>query len=197
MTCPFLKVTHIGDMRILRMLLSGLLLTGCVVSIDAVVPATAATYDARLVGRWAEVDGKDRAEVTRDSNGYAITYTDGDGKVGHYEAHMGFLGKQLVLDVTPASRESDAEIQEGAMLIRGHALFVMMTLASDSFRFAMLKPDSLRAALERGTVRLSYRTDHDQLILMDATTALRSALTAYMGRPGVLDDPSTFRRITP
>ena len=178
------------------MLLSGLLLTGCVVSIDAVVPATGAAYDARLVGHWAEVDGKDAAVVTRDSNGYAITYTDGDGKVGHYEAHLGHLGKQLVLDVAPASRKSDAEIQEGAMLIRGHALFVM-TIAADSLRFAMLKPDSLRAALERGTVRLSYRTDHDQLILMDATTALRSALTAYLLRPGILDDPSTFRHMAP
>jgi len=184
-------------MRNLRLFVGGLVLTGCVVSVDAVVPSSTATFDPRLVGRWAEVDGRDRAEVMRDSNGYAITYTDGDGKVGHYEAHLGFLGKQLVLDVAPASRKADAEIQEGAMLIRGHALFVMMTIASDSLRFAMLKPDSLRGALERGTVRLSYRSDHDQLILMDATTALRSALMAYMGRPGVLDDPSTFRRITP
>jgi hypothetical protein len=183
-------------MRNLRLLVGGLVLTGCVVSVDAVVPASAARYDARLVGRWAEVDGKDRADVTRDSNGYAITYTDGDGKVGHYEAHLGFLGKQLVLDVAPASRKSDTEIQEGAMLIRGHALFVM-TIASDSLRLALLQPDSLRAALERGTVRLTYRTDHDQLILMDATMALRSALTAYLLRPGMLDDPSTFRRITP
>jgi len=183
-------------MRNLRLLVGGLVLTGCVVSVDAVVPSSAATFDARLVGRWAEVDGKDRAVVTRDSNGYAISYTDGDGKVGRYEAHLGRLGKQLVLDVTPASRNSDAGVPEGAMLIRGHVLFAI-GIAADSVRVALLKTDSLRAALKGGTVRMAYGSDHDQLILTDPTTALRGALTAYLARPGVLDDPSTFRRVTP
>jgi len=181
-------------MRNLRLLVGGLVLTGCVVSVDAVVPASAATYDARLVGRWAEVDGKARAEVTRDSNGYAISYTDGEGKVGRYEAHLGRLGKRLVLDVTPASRETG--LPEAAMVIRGHVLFAI-DIAADSLSLASIALDSLRAALVRGTVRLSYHIDHDQLILTGPTTALRGALTAYLERPGVLDDPGTFRRVAP
>ena len=70
-------------------------LTGCVLSIDPIVPETEATFDPRLLGAWEEVSGSDRAVVSRAAqNTYAIEYTS-DGKVGRFEARLGRLGERM------------------------------------------------------------------------------------------------------
>ena len=91
-------------------LLCCLLVTGCVLSIDAVVPASDATFDPRLLGEWQGESGREHAVIARDSGGaYAIAYTDDKGKRGNFTARLGRLGPKLVLDVWPAP--DDATVQ--------------------------------------------------------------------------------------
>src|SRR5512143_942237 len=91
-------------------LLCCLLTTGCVLSIDAVVPASDATFDPRLLGEWQGESDGERAVIARDSGGaYAIEYTDEKGKRGSFRARLGRLGPRLVLDIWPA--HDDATVQ--------------------------------------------------------------------------------------
>lgn len=169
-------------------------LGGCVVSVNPVVNTSAATFDARLVGTWQEADGKDRIVVTRgDANLYAIDYTDSDGQVGHFEAHLGRLGQRTVLDVQPTARES-SPMPEGASMIRGHIVYVV-TITADSVRMSLFDPKALRAAIKSKSVSMASFDDHDQVVLTGDTGELQRALGAYIERKGALDEPSTWRRV--
>ena len=67
------------------------LLSGCVLSVESVIPESAAILDDRLLGTWGEVSGSDRAVVSRGAeNSYAIEYT-ADGKVSRFAARLGRL----------------------------------------------------------------------------------------------------------
>lgn len=180
-------------MRRLVWLVAGAL-GGCVVSVQPVVTVAASSFDASLLGKWAEVGSKDRITVSRgDANLYEIEYTDGTGKTGQFEARLGWLGQRTVLDVQPAPRES-SPMPEAASFIRGHILYAI-TIAPDTIKIALLDPKALRAAVKSKAVVLSSFDDHDQLVLTGSTDELRRALASYIERPGALDEPSRWRRL--
>src|SRR5262249_52392812 len=102
-----------------------IVLSGCVLSIDPVVSETGATFDAGLLGTWEEVSGSDRARVSRSAeNTYVIEYTS-EGKVGRFEARLGWLGKRLMLDLWPAPREEDLLQPYAGLLVAGHLLLAL------------------------------------------------------------------------
>ncbi|HEX7938958.1 MAG TPA: hypothetical protein VF483_08170 [Gemmatimonadaceae bacterium] len=169
-------------------------LGGCVVSVQPVVTAAGSSFDARLVGSWAAADGKDRIVVSAgDDKVYAIEYTDSDGKVGHFQARLGHLGRRTVLDVQPAPRDS-SPMPEGPLMIRGHLLFVV-AVAGDTAKLEQLDPKALHAAIKSGAIAMARFDDHDQLVLTGATAELQRVLAAYIERKGALDDPSTWVRV--
>ncbi len=179
----------------LACLLASIALTGCVLSIEPVVPESAATVDARLLGNWNEVEGSGQVAISvAGTNGYALAYTDSDGQVGRFEARLGRLGRYLVLDVRPAARDSGRRAPEAGALIRGHVLLTV-EFAGDSARIALLQPDSLHAAVVGGALRLSQIANDDQLILTGTTDELWRGLGPYLARPGALDPQGVWRRI--
>lgn len=171
-----------------------IVLSGCALSIDAVVSESDALFDPGLLGSWEEVTGSDRATISRAAeNMYAIEYTDGEGKVENYEARLGRLGERLVLDVWPAPRETDLPLPYVGFLIAGH-LLLTLDVGPDEIRVAALDPDSLLAALDAGEIHLAHGRSGDQLILYGTTEDLRSALGAYVARSGALREPDVWRR---
>ena len=179
--------------RIIACLVS-CVLGACVVSVQPVVPGAAASFDARLLGRWAEVDGHDRIIVSSgDSNAYAIEYIEGEGRVGKFVARLGRLGQRMVLDVQPAPRDS-SPMPEAPLLIRGHVLFAI-TVSQDSAQLSLLSETAFRDALRSKAIVLDNVFEHDQVVLTGPTAELRRALAPYLGRRGALDEPSTWRRM--
>jgi hypothetical protein len=177
---------------------SAIVLSGCVLSVEPVVPQSSATFDARLVGTWEEASGTDRAVVSRTAEGsYRIEYTSG-GKVATFAARLGQLGKRPVLDVWPERSVSDPAPDTG-LLLPGH-LLLALEADSDEIRVLALDPDSLLAALRAGKVRLTYRLpenrlSENRLILTSTTEQLRSALADYIARSGALGKPEIWRRV--
>ena len=171
-----------------------IVLSGCVLSVDPVIPESGATFDPRLLGRWEEVSGSDLAVVSRGAeNAYAIEYTSG-GKVGRFDARLGRLGDRLVLDVWPAPPDTDLPAPYSELLVAGHLLFAL-EVGPDEIRVGMLEPDSLLAALRAGQVRLAHGRSEDRLILHGTTEELRSALGPYLARSGALAKPDVWRRV--
>lgn len=85
-------------------------LAGCgVASVAPFVSAAATEFDSRLLGTWQDSSAKEFVVITAlPPKGYALAYTDGDGKAGRFEALLGHVGPLLVLDVTPADPPLDA-----------------------------------------------------------------------------------------
>lgn len=170
-----------------------IVLSGCVLSVDPVIPEAGATFDSRLLGRWEEVSGSDLAVVSRAAgNAYTIEYTS-DGKVARFDARLGRLGDRLVLDAWPARPETDLPAAYSELMVAGHLLFAL-EVGLDEIRVAMLEPDSLLAALRAGQVRLTHGRSEDRVILHGTTEELRSALGPYLARFGALSRPAVWRR---
>jgi hypothetical protein len=163
-----------------------------VLSVDPVVSESRATFDPRLLGTWEEVSGSDRAVVSRaEENTYAIEYASA-GKVSRFEARLGRLGEQLVLDVWPTAPDSDEPEHYAGLLIPGH-LLLTVGVGPDEVRTAFLDPDSLLGALRSRRVRLVHERSQQRLILHGSTDQLRAALAAYLAHPGVLSAPVAWR----
>jgi hypothetical protein len=168
-------------------------LSGCVLSVDPVISESGATFDPRLLGTWEEVSGSDHAVVSRAAeNTYTIEYTS-DRKVSRFGARLGRLGEHLVLDVWPATPDSDQLQHYDGLLIPGHVLLTL-DVGPDEVRVASLEPDSLLEALRSGQVRLVHERSRERLILHGTTVQLRTALAAYLRRSGVLSAPDAWRR---
>ena len=179
--------------RLGGLMVPAIVLTGCVLSIDAVVSESDANFDARLLGAWEEVSGSDRAVVSRASEStYAIEYTS-DGKVTRLEARLGSLDGRSVLDVWPTPRDGDLPEGYAGLMVAGHLLF-LIDVSTNEISIAMLEPDSLLAGLRTEQPRLGYRRSEDQLVLYGTTEELRAALGPYLAKPGALMEPDVWRR---
>lgn len=202
--------------RMLRTcLMPGLAITlvACAVSEDVhtlrpVVAESDAIFDARLVGTWEWVDGKnvERAVISRDTGKpYSIEYDK-----YRFEARLGRLGGRQVLDVWPAPPDTtklDMTWVEslnnfhGYLLTPAHLLLVL-DLRADSLLVSAFERDSLVVALASGKVRLPYielgdsaRNEGGTLLLGGTTSQLRLAIGPYLAGGGALGKPSAFRRV--
>ncbi len=170
-----------------------LLLSGCALSINPIVSESEATFDPRLLGSWEEISGSDRATITRATgNTYAIEYTS-NGKIGRFEARLGWVGEQLVLDVLPAPFKGDLPDPYAGLLISAH-LFLYLDIGSDEVAVATLDPDSLLEALRSDNVRLPYKHSESEFILHGTTEELHKALSPYFARSGAMSKREKWRR---
>lgn len=168
-------------------------LSGCVLSIEPVISESESTYDSRLLGEWEQVSGSDRAVVSAgQDNTYVIEYSS-DRRVGRFQARLGVLGGLQVLDIWPTPSDEDQEQPQAGFLIAGHAL-LSIEIDQDEVSVAGLEPDPLLASIRAGSVKATFRQNEDQLILTGTTEELRSMLSPYLLRSGVLSDSLVWRR---
>ena len=170
-------------------------LAGCVVSIEPAVPESEATFDARLVGSWE--NGSERAVIARaGASGYAIEYTTAKGDSGRFQGRIGRLGERLVLELRPVPREREVREPYDGLFVAGH-LLLALDVGADELRIALLRPDSLLAALTSGGVRASHSRADERVILRGTSAELRAALAAYAARAGAWGEPDVWRRVKP
>jgi hypothetical protein len=170
-------------------------LGACVVSIAPVVSEADALFDPVLLGAWLEVDGAERAEVSRAAeNLYEIVYTN-DNEEGRYYARLGELGGRRVLDVWSADAEVRPAGQRDRLMVVGHLLLTLDVEGPDAVTTRILEPDSVLAALQAGELGLDH-TESDHLVLHGSTTALRAALRPLLDRAGAWAGPTRWRRAT-
>ena len=169
-------------------------LAGCVVSVDAVIPSAGSIRDLRLVGTWKTSPAdSDSVVASYGDSAYVIAYT-ASGKTGHFTARLGRLGRLTVLDVWPTPSDAEIPEQYKDLMLPGHYLLAL-DISPDSIRTRGVGSDTLRKALETHQVPLIHRRTRDRIVLLDTTAALRAKLLSYLGRPGALDEPTTWHRV--
>lgn len=170
-----------------------LALAGCVVALDAIVPESDAMFDPRLVGTWEEVSGSDLAVISGASDhAYAIEHTS-EGEISRFQARLGSLGGRLVLDVWATPDDGEVPQLYADIMVAGHTLFVL-DIGSDEVSAAALDLDSLLNHL-RSEQPFPHRQLDEQLVLHGTTDQLRAALGTHLASPGILAEPSVWRRV--
>ena len=183
-----------SDLKFVRWLSFSFGLTGCVLSIDPVVPSDDAIFDPRLLGAWEEVSGTDRADVAQASpTSYAITYTS-NGQQSQFEGWLDSLGGRLVMDLRPAHGTGDTDEPAAGLRIAGHLLLVL-EIDAENIQIAALEPDSILARIHAKPALLDYRRFPDQLVIGGTTDELRKAIGEMLLSSNVLTEPSMMRRV--
>jgi hypothetical protein len=168
-----------------------LLIGGCVLSVEPVVPESEAVFDEALLGTWEDQD-LNRLVISRatESSRFSSPYTENMYLVSEargaepkrFPARLGPLGDALVMEVFPHGE------------IGGHVLLVV-ELRPDLIRWQALDPATLLAALEAGDLRLAYRRLGRDVLLREPSATLRDQLAGHVLRPGALLEPRTLRRV--
>src|SRR6187401_3334085 len=85
-------------------------LAGCIPTLHPLYTDDDVIFDPALVGLWAEENSKDTWLYEKvDDKSYRLTYTDGEGKKGEFQARLLKLGGFRFLDLYP----EDAGLKEG------------------------------------------------------------------------------------
>ena len=168
-----------------------------VASVAPFVPPAGAEFDPRLLGTWQDSSGNEFVVITAlPPKGYALAYTDGDGKVGRFEALLGHLGQLLVLDVTPDDPALDASDLYKSLLLPLHGVVVIDSMVP-KLRFRILEPDSVKRYLERQPNLISHEMRDDAVVLTAPTAALRTFLATIVRRRGALGEQAVWHRRSP
>ena len=169
-------------------------LGGCLVALEAIVPESEAIFDPRLVGTWELVSSSDVAVISRASDhSYAIEYLS-EGKVSRFQARLGSLGDRPVLDVWATPSEGDVSEVYAGIMVAGHTLLVL-DIGAGEVTAAALDLDALLVHLRTGQPALPHRLLDEQLVLHGTTAQVRATLGAYLASSGTLAEPMVWRRV--
>ncbi len=174
-------------------------LVGCVQSVQPFVKESQATYDPALVGLWEDGQGA-IADITGDAaaKSYKATFTDKDGKVGHFNLLLGTVAGQMIVDVSPA----DLEIDKASDVYTAHflPLHSMLLLDRDGLEFKVRSMDDgwLGAQLKDHPEALAHVTqDKDRIVLTASTDELQKFVIANVNTPKAFSDPGAMKRANP
>ena len=176
--------------RVAGALAFALLGSACVYQVDTAIPDGESRFDPALIGTW--VTEADTATISAGRHGaYRIEYRDDQGDTVRLEGRLGKLGERTILEVTPLlAGDESGDWPVGRLLL-------VLTINGTEARTQLLNAATMRAAVARDPAGLPYIRRGDNVILTAPSAQLMPSLRAFIGRPGALDDPATWKRIAP
>jgi hypothetical protein len=181
--------------------LAGLMLAGCVQSLNPIYTEEDVVFEPKLVGVWAEAnDAKERWTFEQaGEKAYKVIYEE-ENKRGVFEVHLLRLGQQLYLDFFPDKAAMEQMGENG--LYKYHWLpvhtFARVYQVEPELGLAFMDPDWLSKKLEQDAGAIAHvRRGDDQLILTASTSALQAFVQKYAGEAFGDGNPDKLRRIKP
>jgi hypothetical protein len=176
------------------------MLSACFSSVSPFVSAADVAYDARLVGTWSDSEGKQSAVIVRDGDGYNISYTESDGKVGRFHGVLGRLGTRQVLDVFPEDLPRDKSDVYLSLLVKTHGIIILET-AETQLTIRALDVEAIKKLLKERpslvdhiVIPNRFEPKGEDVVLTASTADVRKFLSEIIDRPGVLEEPESWRR---
>jgi hypothetical protein len=172
--------------------IAGVLLTGCVVSVEPVIAESDAVFDERLLGSWEQPSSSDRATIGLAEDGtYSIDYTS-QGVTRKFAARLGRLDNTIVLDVWPVSMDEE-QTSHAVMMLPSHVI-IAVEIGEDEIATSQISPEALLAALDRNELSVVHTRNEDMPLLRGSSEELRAALGGYLLRPDALTETGVWRR---
>lgn len=157
-------------------MLTGLLLTACIPSVNSFYTDKDVTFIPGLLGEWTTKDtSNDKEHWTFDRGkniSYALTITDEDGKHGSFIATLFKLKDHQFLDLIPAdcAYATDQTDLVAVSMFPGHLLLHIAQIEPD-LKLAFCDYDWLRRHLEANPKALAHLQDtNEERILLTAGT---------------------------
>lgn len=181
---------------LLPVLAVGLVLAGCVPSLNPLYTEKDLIFDPALVGVWSEQDDSQETwafEKTGEKQ-YKLVYTE-QGKAGEFEVHLLKLGNTLYLDFFPESdglKDSKRNDFYLSHFVPGH-MFAKVTQIEPTLRLAVMNPDWLKKLLEKNPKAIDHQgISDDRIVLTASTKDLQKLVTANANE--AFGDPTTLKR---
>lgn len=175
------------------------LVAACVPSVNPFYSDKNLITDARLIGTWLEDSSKSQPEswtfAVADTNAYAATLTDDDGKVGKFDAHLFKLGAATFIDLTPANCDyaTNQASLVGVAMIPGH-LLVRVQFDEKKLSVVICNPDWLKKFLEKNPSAIAHYLKDDEIILTAETGALQKFVLKHLGKDELFGDEKDYKK---
>lgn len=181
------------------LVLSALMLAGCVPSLNPLYTAEDLVFEPKLVGIWAEKeDSEERWTFEKSGDtAYRVVYEDEDKKRGVFEVHLLRLGENLYLDFFPddeAMKNLDASDLYKFHWLPAHT-FARVFRIEPELQMAFMNPDWLDKQLEADEKLIDHVRRGDNLVLTASTKALQEFVMKHADAAFGDDEPSKLRRI--
>jgi hypothetical protein len=180
---------------------AGLMLVGCVHSLNPLFTNEDLTFEPKLLGLWSESDtAKERWTFEQAGDqAYKVTYQE-DDKKGVFDVHLLRLGQQLYLDFFP--NEEAMKNMDGSDLYKYHWLpvhtFARVYQVEPELAMAFMDPDWLDKHLANNPDAIAHvRRGDDDLILTASTKALQEFVRKYSNEAFGDGEPDKLRKINP
>ena len=167
-----------GCMKNKILLLSGLILVGCVPSWNPLYTEKDLVFDPLLVGTWAPVQVKEGAKETwAFTKGgdmlYQLQQTDEDGRKAEFEARLVKLKERRFLDLY-LTKVADDDVKlnawAGFSLVPAHLILKVVQL-EPTLKIAPMNPDWMKNFVKRHPEAIAHRVVQDGNIVLTATTS--------------------------
>lgn len=179
--------------------LAGMMMVGCVKSLEPLYTEEDLEFEAKLLGIWAEnEDAKERWTFERaGEKAYQVIYEQ-DGERGEFVVHLLRLGDHLYLDFLPL--DEAMEKLERNDLYKFHWLpthtFARVYEVEPELKMAFMNPDWLSERLSEDPGALAHARRGDKEVVLTAST---KALQAFVRKHAAdaFGEASNLRRIRP
>ena len=199
------RVTHPTMKKILLALglaaLAGI--TGCIpTSINPLYDGKDLVFDPALIGAWREKDDSKENWAFEKSgeSGYQLVYTDDEGKLGRFEAHLLKLGNTRFLDLFPDEAGIEEMNRSGfykVHLLRTHS-FLKVTQIEPALQMAPLDLKWLREFVGTHPKAIGHQKigdgDEAQIVLTASTPELRKFVEQHLRTEGAFGEPIHLKR---
>ncbi len=180
-------------MRIAALVALGILLVGCVRSLEPVIKPEQAVKVAELEGKWVSTkQNKETLDVTGDGNGYRVVYVNEDGKAGTFSVHFGHVGDMLIADVMPAEPPENSGTQVGLMIPVHMAIRVTQT--TPQLAVKVMKPDWFKQYVADHPDEIATIKSDDEPIISASTDNIQAFLIKHAGDAEASTDEMVFVR---
>lgn len=178
-------------------------LTGCIpTSLNPLYTKQDLVFDPALLGVWrGEGNSKETwaFEKAGDTE-YKFVYTEDDGKIGRFEAHLLKLGNTRFLDFFPDEAGIEEMNRSGfykVHLLRTHS-FLKVTRIEPTLQMAPLDLKWLREFLGKNPKAIRHHKigegDETQIVLTDSTAELRKFVEDHLKTEGAFGDAINLKR---
>lgn len=166
----------------------GLLLSGCVTSLQPLVTDKDAIFDAGLVGTWNQTNGDSRWEIQSEDDAYRVIITAEEGKRGEFQGRLTELDGRRYLDLKP-----DLDSIDALNFYRWHLLpmhsFLRVDVTDGDMKLALMNIQWLQKYVEEHPDAIAVTEVDKRHVLSASTSELREFIAAHAGEPEFFMDP--------
>lgn len=173
------------------------ILAGCIPSLHPLYTDKDLVFDPALIGQWSEENSKESWLFEKaGDDAYKLTYTDGEGKKGEFQAHLLKLGDLRFLDLYP----EDAGLKDAKRndffyfhFVPVHT-FIRVRQVTPTLEMSMMETKWLDELLKSKPKSIAHETVGERVILTAATKELQSFVRQHAQTAEAWGQPAKFKR---